>query len=72
MKDFSIQIASVPDRENLVAEIWYGDDLLLELSNENQKLEIEFYEPAVNRFNFEELNKTLIKAKNKLLGQSSS
>lgn len=68
MKDFSIQIASVPDRENLVAEIWYGDDLLLELSNESQELEIEFYESAVNRFNFEELNKTLIKAKNKLLG----
>ena len=72
MKNFSIQIASVPDRENLVAEIWHGDDLLSELSNENKELEIEFYGPVVNRFNFEELSKILIKAKNKLLGETSS
>ena len=43
MSEFKIEIASVPDRENLVAEVWYNDNLLCELNTENETLEIEFF-----------------------------
>lgn len=43
MKKFEILITDVPDRENLVAEVWYGETLIAEINQETKKLEIEFY-----------------------------
>ena len=32
MKKFEILITDVPDRENLVAEVWYGETLIAEIN----------------------------------------
>jgi len=48
MKNFNVQLASVPDRENLVAEVFFGTDMVAELSNESSdEFRIEIY-PARN------------------------
>lgn len=39
----SIQIASLPDRENVVAELWSGDKQVGEVSKEGAQPEIEIY-----------------------------
>lgn len=31
---FVVEIASVPDRDGLVAEIWYGDDMVAEIQRD--------------------------------------
>ena len=43
MKNYSIQITSVPDREKLVAEIWHKDSLIAEINQENIEMELEIY-----------------------------
>jgi hypothetical protein len=43
MKDFRITIASLPDRENLVAEISYKNNQFAEISQETNELIIQFY-----------------------------
>lgn len=42
-----IQIASVPDREKVVAELWVGDTQIAEVSNENDEMRVEFYSAPV-------------------------
>lgn len=37
MERLTVQIASVPDREELVAEIWSGDDMIAELRRANDE-----------------------------------
>lgn len=53
MSEFKIEITSVSDRENLVAEVWYKDDLLCELNTENESLEVEFYLNKNNSYKFD-------------------
>lgn len=67
MKIFKIEIASVPDRNNLVAELWFGENLIAEINNENIDFEIEFYFSETNSFKLDELLKAIEFAKNKLL-----
>ena len=43
MKKLTIDIASSPDRENLVAEIWQGDEMIAEINQENENLELEIF-----------------------------
>lgn len=43
MKAFEIIIASPPDREKLVAEIWRSSKMIAEINQENEKLELEIY-----------------------------
>lgn len=43
MKEFIVLITSPPDREKLVAEIWYDKILVAEINQETEKLEIELY-----------------------------
>lgn len=38
-----IQVASVPDREELVAELWLGDVQLAEVSREHAQFNVEVY-----------------------------
>jgi hypothetical protein len=38
-----IALASLPDREKLVAEIFFGTEQWAEISQEKQALEVEFY-----------------------------
>ncbi|MBB4080020.1 hypothetical protein GGR28_002647 [Lewinella aquimaris] len=42
MMNITIEIASVPDRENLVAEIWAGDKMIAEITQEDE-VEIQFF-----------------------------
>lgn len=39
----TVQIASVPDRDNLVAELWCGDEQWGEISQETENLLLEIY-----------------------------
>jgi hypothetical protein len=43
MNKFNIEIASPPNRDSLVAEIWFGKSLIAELYQENDNLRIELY-----------------------------
>ena len=42
MSKFNIELSSVPDRENLVAEIWYENKMVAEVNKETEKFVIEF------------------------------
>ena len=42
---FTVEIASVPDRDELVAEVWSGDQLLAELRVEAGVVRIQLYPP---------------------------
>lgn len=66
MSEFSIEITSVPDRESLVAEIWYKMNLVAEVNQENDKLEIEFYPTEKLSFDFHDFLETLEIIKNKI------
>ena len=69
---YEINIASVPDREQVVAEIWIGDVLFAELRREGTDVLVEMYprpsgEPWV--VESEWLSGIMLEAKSKLLGQ---
>ena len=67
-RNLTIEITSVPDKEQLVAEIWYMDYLIAEINQENNYLEIEFYTTKKNlKFSFEDFCNAIDIAKNKLL-----
>lgn len=44
-RELTISIASVPDRDDLVAELWSGDTQVAELSREHGRLTLEVYQP---------------------------
>ncbi len=67
MKEFEILITSPPDRENLVAEIWYNEILVAEINQETEKLEIEFYLNDKIIFELDEFLEALEKAKIKII-----
>lgn len=68
---FRILIASVPNRERLVAEIYYDNQYWVEISQENdEELIMQFYSHPTAKywtFPFEEALKVLEQARNKLL-----
>jgi len=69
--NFTVEIASVPDREDLVAEIWLDDIMLAELSNHNCKTMLEIYpnnKSSRLSFECEDFIKALLSAENKLAG----
>lgn len=68
MSKFKIEITSIEDRDNLVAEIWYDETMIAEINQERNILELELYN--LNRFscNLQEFLNTLETAKRKLIG----
>lgn len=66
MNKFKIEIASVPDRENLVTEIWHDEILVAEINQESEKLEIEFYLNEKTAFELDDFLETLKIAKSKM------
>ena len=71
MNDFYITVASLPDREHLVAEIFYKEFQWVEISQECEELIIQFYphpRQSYWEFSYEEAIKILEEAKNKLMG----
>lgn len=69
MSKFKIEISSVPDRNKLVAEIWYKNSLIAEINQESDNLEIELYPPHKVIFDYQEFLKILETAKNKLVDE---
>ena len=70
MKDFRITIVSLPDRENLVAEISYKHKQVAEISQETNELLIQIYcykDKDYWEFSLEEFQKIVEKAKRRLL-----
>ncbi|MBL0136898.1 MAG: hypothetical protein IPP79_24460 [Chitinophagaceae bacterium] len=66
MNKLTIQIASVPDREGIVAEIWFLDLLVAEIYRNNEVLELEFYFNKNIAIDLNEFMTTLEIAKRKL------
>jgi hypothetical protein len=70
-RELRVKIASVPDRENLVGELWQGDVMWAELSHERAgSLVLEIYpngSGAPWAFDFEDLMRSLKEAQSRLL-----
>lgn len=70
MKTLTLQIASLPDRENTVSEIWFGDKQVAEVSNENHcTVLIEIFsnpDGGTWSFNLDALQAILTEAKENL------
>ena len=70
MDKFRITVASLPDRERLVAEIFFQGIQWAEISQETDELIIQFYsqpEEEAWEFHYSEALDALERAKNKLL-----
>ena len=71
--ELTITIASVPDKEELVAELWLGLFQWAELSRRNEDFTLAFY-PLHNvglvEIPYEEVTEKLKQAKFRLLGKS--
>jgi hypothetical protein len=69
--NFDITIASLPDKEDLVAEIYYMNYQWVEISQETGELIIQFYAPPPEKecweFCLNDALEVLEKAKQKLL-----
>jgi len=67
-----IIIASLPDREKLVAELWYENKQWGELSQEQDIIKLELYSNPGDKywiFEFDEVLEALKQAKRKLIGE---
>ena len=72
INNFRIVIASLPDRENCVCEIYYNNVEWAEISQESQEIMIQFYNNSINdywEFPFEIALEILEKAKKKFLAE---
>ena len=67
MSKFNIELSSVPDRENLVAEIWYEKKMVAEVNKETEKFVIEFCLDEKNSFMLDEFLEVLENAKRRIL-----
>ena len=71
IENHRIVIASPPDREGIVAEIWQSEEMWAEIANEEGRLTIEIYPRAEGNtwlFDYDEAIKVIQMAKDKLLG----
>jgi len=68
MSKFEIVIATVPDRENVVAEIWHGKQMLAEVSNEDGGYIVELYPREITRISLQAFLDILTEAQKKLSG----
>lgn len=67
MSKFNIELSSVPDRENLVAEIWYEKKMVAEVNKETEKFVIEFCLDEKKSFMLDEFLEVLENAKRRIL-----
>ncbi|WP_277633340.1 hypothetical protein [Avrilella dinanensis] len=71
MKKLTIEIASAPDRENLVAEIWQEDEMIAEINQESENLELEIFADKNGKLKlkYDDFVDALKKAKEKLVDE---
>jgi len=67
MSKFNVELSSVPDRENLVAEIWYEKKMVAEVNKETEKFVIEFCLDEKKSFMLDEFLQVLENAKRRIL-----
>ena len=67
MSKFNIELSSVPDRENLVAEIWYENKMVAEVNKETEKFVIEFCLDEKISFMLDDFLEVLENAKRRIL-----
>ena len=70
MNKFRITVASLPNSENLVAEVFYENLQFAEIFYENKKLMVEFYgyeKKDIWRFPFHQIMDILEEAKQRLI-----
>ena len=67
MSKFNIELSSVPDRENLVAEIWYENKMVAEVNKETEKFVIDFCLDEKISFMLDEFLEVLENAKRRIL-----
>jgi hypothetical protein len=67
MEKFTIELTSVTDRNNPVAEIWFGERLIAEINQETDSLKIELYITEKSTFCFKEFQEVLNDAKGRLM-----
>lgn len=70
MKHLTIEIASPPDRENLVAEIWQNDQMIAEINKEGEIFELVIFatNPEGIKLKYDDFVDILKRAKRKLIG----
>lgn len=74
MDNFEIIIASLSNKEYLVAEIYYNNMYWVQIFQERNNLVIQFYPHPTKKcweFSFDEALKILEQAKQELLGQKN-
>ena len=67
MSKFNIELSSVPDRENLVAEIWYENKMIAEVNKESENFVIEIYFDGKISFILDEFFEVLENAKRRII-----
>ena len=67
MSKFNRELSSVPDRDNLVAEIWYENKMVAEVNKETEKFVIEFCLDEKKSFMLDEFLEVLENAKRRIL-----
>lgn len=72
-KNFRIVVASLPDREHCVCEIYYKQNEWAEISQENEEIMIQFYAHPEGYWEFpiDVALEVLIFAKKKFLGEKA-
>jgi len=69
--ELTVQIASVPDRDGLVAEIWHGDVMVAEINQgQGRSLRVELYPSPRDAhwdFDLDDLIGALAEARRRLL-----
>jgi len=66
----TIELVSVPDRDDLVAEVWLGQYLLAELRHEGGQVRVQLYPASSGQawdVPYEALRAALVQARSKLL-----
>ena len=64
MKKLEVQLLSVPDRDDLIVEIWEEDNQFAEIYVENNEMKVDIYylNRNVYSFNLEELQQVFSEA----------
>jgi hypothetical protein len=70
MNELSIEIASVPHREELVAELWCGAEQVAELSQDGGRLVLQVFprRSGVWEFDYDQFRDATARLRIKLLG----
>lgn len=65
---FEVELTSVPDRDDLVAEVWFGEHLFAELRHEPDGVKAQFYAAPAGRWDvpYDELASALDEARERL------